>query len=456
MALYPAAAVVAGDPVQTANNIVSFIQANPNQPEADDGVVFSNGTAASYTAEVVYFVRGGNLYRRVLLLREPLDPTYDRQPFDSAANNYFNYTLSASYPSGSDFYRDFDFSARYSATGAIFLGSGGTSLTLDPLDNGTAGGSYPIAVPFNRFGHDPDSANANTSGSSLTPAIPNSVGNPREYVFDNAGNANQIFIGRFTHEETSNPNFNYPHSAAIVGGSPVNPLSQGVALHLNTANTVTEFSGVPTNSRRGEDILLSNVHGLDVQVWDDIIGDYVDIGHALTNGGIVGDFNQGRNLRPTYGPQITLATNRMFDTWHPSFDANWSASGASADATDYPPFAPRYDYRASGDATAANGIWTATTTYKIGDVVIPSTANGLAYRANSITIAGSPSNTGASGGSEPAWSTVVGDPTGPDGDITWQTIPNVKRIKSLKITIRYLDVSTDQMRQVTLIQSLLD
>jgi len=43
-----------------------------------------------------------------------------------------------------------------------------------------------------------------------------------------------------------------------------------------------------------------------------------------------------------------------------------------------------------------------------------------------------------------------------DNTVTWQAIYNSKRLKSIKITIRYLDVTSDQMRQVTLIQSLLE
>ena len=40
-----------------------------NQPDLDDGDT-GNGVGASRDAEIVYFVRGGNLYRRVLLVRD--------------------------------------------------------------------------------------------------------------------------------------------------------------------------------------------------------------------------------------------------------------------------------------------------------------------------------------------------------------------------------------------------
>jgi hypothetical protein len=83
---------------------------------------------------------------------------------------------------------------------------------------------------------------------------------------------------------------------------------------------------------------------------------------------------------------------------------------------------------------------------------------GFAYMAKLITVGGLASTTGTSGSTEPTWP-VVADGSGtvpPDGDITWIAIPLVKRLKSLKITVRYLDVSSDQMRQVTIIQSLID
>ena len=65
-----------------------------SEPEFDDGV-FGNGTAVSSAAEVCYFLRNNVLYRRVLLIREPGSGT-DAQPI---------------VPDGASFWRDFDYSA---------------------------------------------------------------------------------------------------------------------------------------------------------------------------------------------------------------------------------------------------------------------------------------------------------------------------------------------------------
>ncbi len=442
---------------RTAQLASPIVPNNPNQPEFDDGQAVPNATATSRSAEIVYFVRNGNLYRRVLLIRQPVDGSFDAQPRTGTTGlgadmlNPANGFYSATGP----FWRDFDFSARYDTTlgYAQFLGAGGTA---SPLNN-VAAGAYPAAIPLNRFGHDPDTSNINPSGGGSNA----SVGNPREFVFGTpatagsppAGNKNTHFIGRFTQEETSHPDFRFPQSPSTVG----NPMDQDVQLTLNAAGVVTQFSGNATNSRRGEDILLTNVHGFDVKVWDELYVDYVDIGHDLSNAGSgpsgrEGDFNQLRNRRPTYGPQAT-ATNRMFDTWHPNFNAN-AVGGVTSD--DAPPFVPKYGYPTSPTAaspTPKGHLYVAGTAYVVGDIVVPVTGatEYIAYRLIG------PSGGGTSTG-EPNWTAApqVGNSfTDVDG-LTWTAIPNIKRLKSLKITVRYLDPTSDQMRQVTLIQSLLD
>jgi hypothetical protein len=309
-------------------------------------------------------------------------------------------------------------------------------------------GVFPIASPLNRFGHNPITSPGHADPGDPPNGIPPSIGNPREFI-------GHLFIGRFTQEETSHPDFNYPHSPSAYGalGVPTDPVdTPATVLHdLNNNGVVDEYERGP---RRGEDILLSHVHSFDVKVWDEIIGDFVDVGHSLTDGaGNLGDFHQNRNQRKSYGPVRTNLpsvppNNRMFDTWHPQFDADNDGTVTPADT---PPFVPSY---------GSNYTWAPATLYKIGAVVIPTTPNGRAYRAVAIDSGGSSVFSGTSGSSEPAWDPTVGNTTsdsdGAGTTITWQTIPNIKRLKSLKITIRYLDVTSDQMRQVTLIQSLLD
>lgn len=478
-----------------------------NQPELDDAITYANQAASSTKAEIVYFVRNGNLYRRVLLIRTPLDPnTMDAQPnsqdytdasqpvndFFDPANGYYPDT----HPDSGDFWRDYDYSARMSykstspwptedPTGARFLGGGLAG--VNPLSNAAGGSGYfPIGMPTNRFGHDPGerrgiklNINPGLDGVPLT--ADDSIGNPREFV-------GPLFIGRFTHEETSHSNFNFPHGNSRFDIDPLPPtFAVNVGQRINDGNpmkftpdvdvtdvstlipiqnpltdsnnngVVDQYEAGETDTRRGEDLLLSNVHGFDVKVWDEIVGDYVDVGHALSGavatatGTITmpGDFHQGRNRRPSYGPQ-TGSDNRMFDTWNPAFDAN---ADAVTDANDSPPFVAKFGY----PLASPNGHrWTARN-YAFGEIVVPTApvSEFVVYRV--IGPAG-----GGNSPTEPDWTQapLVGQRMYQDpADTTslqFVAIPNIKRVRSLKITVRYLDVSSDQMRQVSLIQSLMN
>ncbi len=477
--------------------IISIVQDNQNQPEVDDGSAFLNFTASSHTAEVVFFLRNGNLYRRILLIREPLNPSLDHQPKDGATgggSDMFDPTLANPYYSlGRDFWRDFDFSAHYQSplSGARLTGGG---VGVNPLDNGSNGGAFPIGMPSHRFGHDPISSNPNLGFDNAFKTADDSIGNPREYV-------DSLFIGRFTQQETSNSQFNFPHSLSsaaddhdsmtglpsylISDGIPpkflpdvasgtsagtVNPPTVAIAHPLTDSDgngVVDQYDGdpmlAPIYRRRGEDILMSNVHSFDVKVWDEIMGDYVDIGHAQSNGGQPGDFNQINNRRTSYGPQAS--NNRMFDTWHPHFNANnrsFYVDSLSApvdmDTGDVSPFLPRVN-------PTIHPTWQPSTPYNIGDIVVPSDTTDRYFdtvfyyqcTANTTGMA-----TGQSAATEPTpWPAATGIAV-TDNELTWTAVYNpagilaVKRLKSLKITIRYLDVSSDQMRQVTIIQSLID
>ena len=296
---------------------------NPNQPEADDGQIDPDGTSVSVAAEISYFLRGGRLYRRVLLIRKPLslpEITSD-QPKDQAGNSYFDGIYMG------NFWRDFDFSAYYddSVPGAKFNGIGS-------LDNGSGTGTTPLANPRNRFGHDHDE------------------GQPREFVdspgpdgiFGTADDVNQgAFLGRFTHEETSfhiddgddiceagEDVFNYPHGESVSGGALLgNPMDPGIDLIMDSNGVVVQFRG---GSRRAEDLLLANVHSFDVKVWDEPLGLFMDVGHDTAGG----DFNQSeKNKNDVYGPGGATG-NKVFDTWHPGLTINGDS---------LPPFRPEDD-----------------------------------------------------------------------------------------------------------------
>ena len=87
-----------------------------DQPEADDGAIefagerpqiVENNLGTSRYAEVSYFLRNGNLYRRVLLIREPYDSSGGTP---TALNGNTDYS--------GDFWNDFDYAAYYKRSAA--------------------------------------------------------------------------------------------------------------------------------------------------------------------------------------------------------------------------------------------------------------------------------------------------------------------------------------------------
>jgi hypothetical protein len=56
---------------------------------------------------------------------------------------------------------------------------------------------------------------------------------------------------------------------------------------------------------------------------------------------------------------------------------------------------------------------------------------------------------------EPSWPQVAGI-TVVDNGVIWQAIDNRIPLKAIQIQIRYLDTSSQQLRQLTIVQSLVD
>lgn len=463
------------------NGVLQF----SNQPEADDGWSTSNGTAESPTAEVAYFVRGGRLYRRMLLIRKPLPLNgAEGQPTFPDRRDAFNINpLNPSWPTpspiayggvnrstytGMTFWNDFDFSAflydgpdppLYPYTDtlpyAVFHSS-------EDLSNGSTVTQFPLGRPQYRFGHRTD------------------TGRPRE--FDAGG----VYFGRFTHEETSNYNFKYPHDVSTVG----NPLT--VNLNINpTTNVFPDFVG---GLRRGEDLLLSNVHSFDVKIWDPGAlggsGAFVNIGQTSPPGAEdpnspnAVNYAIGNRSNTVYGPVNTASAfaapydvNRVFDTWHP--DCNIDIDGTSGD--DPPPFrhviygagTPNNNEwgRAVGQlpnlAIKQQRTWEANPTnpnapYAAGDLVFPTSTNrrqdGLRYVYRCVQVVGTPSTARA----EPLvneWPGVAGarfqDGTATNY-IVWEAVDNWKPVRAIQITIRFQDITSDQIRQQTIVHALAD
>jgi len=357
-----------------------------NQPDWDDGQP-ENSLGDSEFAEIVYFLRNGNLYRRLLLVRQPLESALPpgEQPVNNAGMNFFdppgNYT--------GNFWDEFDYSAHFSTAGAVFNGISYMPNETDP--GASTAPVFEFGHPFWRFGHD------------------HGTGYPLEFIIWGSP-PTSTFIGRYTHEETSHDDFNYPHTAANVG-SGIFPMSQAAAnanLTVGNDDVVDQFRGGP---RRAEDILMTNVHSFDVKVWDEALPTpgFVDVGHSREDGGgnPVGFFNQVNNMNTGYGPNGPTG-NRVFDTWHPHLDFN------NADMDD---------------------------SHGTGEDPPP-------FRMASVGADGQPGN-----------ANVDDDMNGTPDDATELGFPgtdDVRPLRAILITIRFLDIGSDQMRQLTLIHSLID
>ena len=390
-----------------------------DQPDGDDGVIVydangnrtltpsatsanntsaPNNTGASQYAEVCYFLRHGNLCRRVLLIRQPYDTTGypTSQPYDTDAPAALLIPgLYPPYPVPSpptaaisgNFWTDFDYSARflptiwqqntvyvlnnvvmpttanghtYTCTAVTAPGLSGTTQPTWPTTagqsvtdnnltwtadastvvnflantppenslNNISPGTYQIALPCNRFGFDQIYA-APAAGTQTINGTPREFALPYSKTSGIQNSPPFVFFGRYTEEETSNFNYQFPGNLPTIQGSQVSPMGSGSILGLDTTNsTMWLLNANPTTgnqlsfaggSRRGEDILLTNVISFDVKIWDGhysenaTTGDvnrngvidsgaaFADIGHAAATG----DFIWSQNVFPVYGPYVT-------------------------------------------------------------------------------------------------------------------------------------------------------
>lgn len=473
-----------------------------NQPDADDGLVASwtitnssgtillpaamnpdqylgylpgasanmtgNNLGSSTTGEVVYFVRNGNLYRRVMLVREPLFDTQTPQPPDTAhVNPTTDPTLSlpatspAVLPAGpyalqgggsyvSNFWSDFDYSAYFNNNTPTFA-------SVRDLENSAGRVTmFPIAQPYYRFG------------------FQFSSGRPIEFLTNGS-----TFIGRFTHEETSSfslatgTGFLYPGALTGAGLSPYDLAFNGTLIDdtdatgvPNNPNGVVDDYEVPNGvagTRTAEDLLMQNVHAFDIKVFDDhpSVYRFVDLGTeagfysqtftgrttashggpvtivpqvpsavAYSAIGVWGNQNTGYGPRvnPTYPP--FTAGNRCFDTW----DHNLGQL-ANVVGSDQPPFRP----------------------VDFGPDQLPGTANVDDDGNDIIDVhrqfypIGHPSDDTTG---------MVPDPLNgqyDEGEIGYpNTDDNVHPLRSVQIHIRYLDITSNLVRDLTIVHSLVD
>ena len=521
---------------------------NHNQPEADDAELVQNGTSSSDAAEISLFLRGGNLIRRIMLIREPLPFAGDdllTQPMSVYGNPYFLTTATSQSGSGlpefylaanplvpqNDFWRYFDFSAV--PTNMADIPNGVTFLGIDDLSNEGPATTASFGRPNFRFGFNP------VTGLS------------REHEGIAAGAS---FMGRYLQAETSanflsvpqptgpnqNEDFNWPCQSSSIGNP--NDVLNPVTLNAATGN-LNEFDGPLGRGgvRRVEDVLMSNVREFKIELWDSRLERWVVPGHTsvrgYTDGGIfysvAGDYHIWRNAQYdtldnaiTYGPlqipgalpAVTLRVPHVFDTWHPQITRFANSNGIDNDLSEiqppymplkyYPPrqndtpmgpsspnmpaLASEFDpnapidplYPGSGPRVGTNrGYWTLGTEYYKNDVVFavnPGVINGwdfdndgffdwnndqngipvqsvhTAYRCIGSTNGPQPPGTplGTSGGGVPPWQSP--DLAFLDNDLVWQGFQNYQPLKSVRLTVSFIEPNSETPKQLTLVLPLTD
>ena len=470
----------------------------PNHPEIDDGDT-GNGVGASRDAEVCYFVRRGNLYRRVLLIRDidlaGVPGTNAAQPSQGTVD-FSGLITPANAVASPSYYKAFDYSAyfRQGASPSVrFLGT-------DALQNHSVAAinsAESFGCSLTRFGFAITSANQTFTSADLTDqANKRARGTPVEY--DSAGN----FFGRPLHAETGSYLWRWP-------GTGTNRLNSTALVYNPTTDVITD-GATPivdpdtTNTRATEDLLLSNVEAFDIEVWDqglfedfnqngvlnagedlngngflDQAGGFVQLGNSSPSG----YFRAAQRLNSGYGPGVdptgtnatVTARNWVFDTGHPDM---WTEDPARA-ASFKPPYRP-LQYRLA--ATQAFPVriaasWAPSTQYVSGAVVfkldsfnVGDTTFSTAYRcvgsgedANGNQIVDASENNGtagtqygSSGTTAPQWPVVPGQRVteGETGSqVTWEAFDNRVGLQKIRITVRVRDPKEDLPRQFSIIHS---
>lgn len=319
-----------------------------NHPDDDDGIQ-GNDIGFSRAAEVVYFVRNGNLYRRQILLR---DPTFDNAQFGAqpivnsggSSGTMFAGNVVAMYHTGlgqdvrGSFLQRFDYSAYWDGTSVRFMG-------VEALDNyGGAGAAGAVRPSLGR--------------SAFRYGFNHITGMPVEYAqrtIPNAAPFDYEFFGRLTHAETNSRYQIWPGGLNVVDQSdnPIvdiatqNPIAGPLRYDVTTerlgVEEPTRYDELFNEIRANEDLLLTNVESFDVRVWDPGLNEDLNLNGILdagenTNGGVTldtpgnnpdfapGFYNIGQGPRFGFNsrgvlqnsPNPVPALNWIFDTGHPS------------------------------------------------------------------------------------------------------------------------------------------
>lgn len=515
---------------------------NPNQPETDDGAFAANSGASSPYAEISYFIRNGNLYRRVILIREPLNVAGQNlvaQPSSGSGYNYLSgqpdrtdattydglfkvtRTSGSFIADGIDGTLSNDFQLLFDhASFASFSGGNQSAAVLgvEALSNETTGAALEVlANPARRWGFNPLSSRSREHSRIATATLPS------------------VFIGRYTHAETSSLNFNFPQNSCRVKTTPPNftaadsntllgngnPLDVvNTPLTLNANGVISEFDSALTTTtagrggvRRVEDLLLANVHEMKVELWDQRLQRFTVPGHYYKNLGTstqqLGDYHAARCINLLNGPIPGVNAGAVFDTWHATAAAYDSDGGGgppnlSESHSPYLPYLyypPRQNDPSPGPSPSTmpdplveqvfpsspstnRGYWRPNVVYNINDVVLvpwvdrletmpPGPPDGkfeyselvdddvrFAYGLRMVA-RGPDVNTSGSSESAP---TMTARPNFPaasgrritDNEVIWESFDNRRPLQSIRLTFRFHDKTSDNMRQLSLVIPMTD
>jgi len=526
-------------PFYGRSSLLAPLNQIPNQPESDDGQIQPNSSSASAAAEICYFVRNGILYRRVVLLRQPISALMNNINPDTIQPRAANGAQLLTSASAFDYWRLFDHAA-YRSPGvnpAPFLL--GFDASNSVLDNTRSGPSDAVLGRSRfRFGFD-NSINTNPMSPLLWSGT---NGLPREFF----GGSNDQFLGRFTHEETSDPDFRYPCAGSMAPGG--NPFATGATLLDDPPNQ----NGIPDlfegGERQGQDILLTHVHSFEVEFFDERLQAFAPVGHQygtedLNDNGkldlnedlngnarldtkllrtptqfplsLAGDLEVSRCLNLNYfAPRSGGNGGYVFDSWHPWYDQNGLGNGDSSQGVNYanamqqdlPPYRPmRWDPIGISAPIPINPggrpiVWQPGVDYQVNDIVFPPTedtnydgvldANGQYGYVNDSVIdapGGDPLVPAQPYGrvyyyicrrgrldtnnadqipnsytNQPLWGSSPGilfghkDTSNPNTPnmAQWEAVLNLRPVRAMRMTVRFLHRGSNKLRQITLVHSL--
>jgi len=337
-------------------------------------------------------------------------------------------------------YGRFDFSMRenMAAPGAAeFSAASDLDNVLDPkpATNAVYASMKGLGLPQNRFGFWNPNSPQNPTGTM--------TGQSFEWL--GTGN-NAIFIGRFTMQETSAAAFTFPNYDPSHTQQP-NPLLQSL--------TDSDFDGAidqfESGSRIGEDLLLSNVLSFTVELWE-------------------GDHEVGRFVRLGQ-PGNSHLTNPTLDTWHRYSRVPTPAqtNPPTPFVASVPPTKPLLRYRPNELGTRVQhvGEFDGVKQAALGDVYLlwdgdmtgyPVDANDsrVTWNWNLTVLRCIQAGTPAAG--RPEIRETAGEPGDEirHGSAIWSVESNVLPLRALQITIRFMHPSTDEPRQITIVQSSID